>query len=279
MLINASHVTFAVKEGVDRLHERYDARELHEDFQEWLTPVDFASQHTDFLRRRQPSTSEWVLKNEIFVDWANKKNKILFCPGLPGAGKTIITAIVIDDLHTKFLGHPDTGIAYLYCNYNRHLDQTSEELMANLLKQLLHGQAFPDYIKNLYQQHKTKGTRPLLSEVVTSLESTVALYTRVYIIVDALDELSGIERARFLPAIFKLQAKTGLSLFTTSRFIPEIVNEFKGCLSFEIRAATRDVESYLDSQMVQLPNFVRVSVDLQNEIKTNISSAVDGMYV
>ncbi len=48
----------------------------------------------------------------------------------------MLSSIVIDYLITRFSNQPDVGIAYLYCNFCRHDEQTAEALLANLLKQL-----------------------------------------------------------------------------------------------------------------------------------------------
>ena len=79
--------------------------------------------------------------------------------------------------------------------------------------------------------------------------------------------------------MFNFHAKTGTNLLVTSRFIPEIVKQFEGCLSLEIRACDEDVQGYLDGHMFRLPSFVLRSPDLQDEIKTGIIKAVDGMCV
>jgi len=65
----------------------------------------------------------------------------LFCPGIPGSGKTIIALIVVDHLWKTFpketlLGR-ETGIAFLYCNYKRRKEQRATNLLSSLLKQLV----------------------------------------------------------------------------------------------------------------------------------------------
>jgi hypothetical protein len=47
----------------------------------------------------------------------------------------------------------------------------------------------------------------------------------------------------------------------------------------EIRASEEDVRSYLEGYMFWLPGFVGQSLELQEEIKTNIVKTIDGMYV
>jgi hypothetical protein len=108
-----------------------------------------------------------------------------------------------------------------------------------------------------------------------------AAYSRVFIIVDALDEcqISDGCRQRFLSCLFKLQEKCGINLFATSRPILGIEKEFDGNTVLEIRASEEDVRRYLEGHMFRLPGFVVRSLELQEEAKTNIIKAVDGMYV
>jgi NACHT domain len=270
---------------VDRLHERQDNRERREEHQlilEWLTPVDYSAQQSDFIRRRQEGTGEWLLKSNEFQEWVKQSKKTLFCPGIPGAGKTIITSIVVEDLYTRFQNDASIGIAYLYCNFRRQQEQKPEDLLTSILKQLVLEQpSILENVKSLYKRHKIKRTRPSFEEISKVLYSVVADFSKVFIIIDALDEcqVSNRGRRRVLSEIFNIQAKTSVNLFATSRFIPEIIKEFKGSVSLEIRASDNDVQKYLDGHMLELPSFVVRSHDLQEEIKTKITKAVDGMYV
>jgi hypothetical protein len=206
----------------------------------------------------------------------------LFCPGIPGAGKTICTSIAVYDLITRFQNDSSIGIAYLYCNFRRKDEQKAQDLLASLLKQLSQERSsLPDSVKALYDQHRDKRTRLSFEEISRALYSVATTYSRVFIIVDALDECQPSEgcRTTFLTEIFNLQAKSGANIFATSRFIPEITERFEGSMLLEIRASEHDVRRYVDGHMSHLPSFVRRSPDLQEEIKTEIVKAVDGMYV
>jgi hypothetical protein len=221
------------------------------------------------------------LDSAEYQEWLKNK-QTLFCPGIPGAGKTIITAIVIDDLYTRFQRNPSIGIAYLYCDFRRQHEQQIESLLANLLKQLAEKQSsIPATVKVLYNQYKDKPKRPSFNEISKVLHSVTTLYSKVFIIVDALDECQVTDgcRTRLLSEILKLQAGGGANIFSTSRSIPEILETFKESVSLEIRARDEDVHRYLASHMTRLPSFVLSSLDLQNEIKATISNAVDGMCV
>ena len=113
------------------------------------------------------------------------------------------------------------------------------------------------------------------------LHSVIQSYTRTYILVDALDECQSSDgiRKRLISEIFELQREHNVSFFATSRHIPEIVDEFQGSPSVEIRASEEDVRRYLTEHMLQLPRCVTRSQSLQEEITTAIIGAVDGMYV
>jgi Cdc6-like AAA superfamily ATPase len=270
---------------VDRLHQRQDDRERRQEHQaiiDWLTPTDYAPQQSDYISRRQEGTGQWLLKSNEFKKWVNQRNQTLFCPGIPGAGKTIITSIVVDDLYARFQNDASVGLAYIYCNFRRQQEQKPKDLLASLLKQLVQEQPFmPKNVKSLYERHKDKRTCPSLDEISKALHSTVADYSRVFIVVDALDECQGSngDRKRFLTELFDLQARTGASLLITSRFIPEIVKEFEErSVRLEIRASDDDLQRYLYGHMSKLPSFVSRNADLQSEVKIAIINAVDGMY-
>jgi hypothetical protein len=253
---------------------------------DWLTPTDYSAQQSDFIGRRQDGTGHWLLDSDEFQSWLNKDKQTLFCPGIPGAGKTMIASIVVDHLNAKFSNVADIGIAYIYCNYQPQQEQKPEDLLSSLLKQLAQEQpALPADVKDLYERHSSKRSRPSLNEIVKALHSTVLLYSRIFIIVDALDEyhVSNSEgQKKLLSDIFNLQYQAQVNLFATSRFISEIISQFEGCLSKEIRAQDDDILKYINGRMPQL---LRSKISkcpeytgLQNTIRSDIVKAADGMY-
>lgn len=270
-----------IQEDIGELfRQQYDQKQ--KTILDWLTPIDYAPQQSDYFQRRQPGTGQWLLDSEKFQSWLNTRKQTLFCPGIPGVGKTILTSIVINDLNKRFLNDPTICILYLYCNFRRQDEQKVEDLLASLLKQLAHGPSrLPDAIQSLYNMHQGERTRPSLDEISKALQSVAAMYSRVFIVVDALDEcqVSNGSRTRFLSEISNLQTTCGANFFATSRFIPEIVKNFGKSLSLEIRANKRDIETYLEANMRRFSAFNEWNQQLRDDIKFGISDAVDGMYV
>ncbi|KAI3534483.1 ankyrin repeat protein [Colletotrichum filicis] len=80
---------------------------------DWLTPMDFAAQQSDNIEIRYAGTGQWLLDCPEFQTWIQTENSTLFCPGLPGAGKTIIASVVVEYLHKRFSTDPTIGVAVI----------------------------------------------------------------------------------------------------------------------------------------------------------------------
>ena len=193
----------------------------------------------------------------------------------------MVASIVIDHLWDT-IRDEKVGIAYIYFNYRRQLEQTSVNLLGSLLKQLLQERpSISNDLRSLYEHHTCKKTRPTFDEILKVLHTEMTDYSRIFIVVDALDECpdgDGI-RQLLLANLYALQATTAMNLMVTSRFIPKITQEFRKAIWLEIRACDEDVKRYLEGQMSRLSSCVMRSTSLQEVIKCNIIKAVDGMYV
>jgi ankyrin repeat protein len=261
---------------------RYQEDKEQQAILEWLTPTDYALQQNDFLKQRQAGSGKWLLDSAEFKSWLETKNQTLLCPGIPGAGKTILTSIVIEDLSTRFQDESSIVVAYIYCNFKRQAEQTLEDLLASVLKQLAQARSsLPQSVRSLYDRCRSKNTRPSIDDISMVLQSVAAEYSRVFVLVDALDEcqVNNNCRAKLLLQLSQLQDKSGANLFMTSRFIPDIMERFERDLRIEIRANEHDVRRYIEGHLDELPRFVRRDLDLQQEISSSIVKAIDGMYV
>ncbi|KAI0847470.1 hypothetical protein F5Y00DRAFT_271219 [Daldinia vernicosa] len=257
----------------------------HKDILNWLTPVNYGPRQSDNLERRQPGTGEWFLETEQFQTWRDTRSNTLFCPGMPGAGKSILTSIIVENLESAFLGQSDVGIAYVYCDVGRQHEQTAEKLLASLLKQLSQSlPKFPEDLKLLYDE-RGKETPPSLAQISDVIQSIAKSYSKAFVLIDALDECQTSEgnRGKFLEEIFGLQAKCKINIFATSRDEPDTEGLFKGSLRLEIRAEDGDVRNYLkhrvENSTSELPPPIRYNPRLQEDVINTICNSVKGMFL
>jgi len=211
--------------------------------------------------------------------WLRQPKATLFCPGIPGAGKTIIAAIVIE--HLKKLQSSSVGVAYVYCNYKAQQEQDSTSLLAAILKQLVQARpSLVELVEQLLQQHVNRGTKPSSDEMFEALRSVLAIYSTVHVVIDALDECRDHDgtRRQFLSNLRNLQAETNLNLMATSRFIPDIVDEFSRAIMIKVRASDEDVKQFVAGQIYRLPHCIRRDSTLQELVQNKIVEAADGMY-
>lgn len=197
-LTTSSQDTREIKLGIEGLDERVGSLQMTNDQQEretkisWLSPLDFRAQHQDFIQRREPGTGLRFLEDEKFKTWQAGKHGRLFCPGIPGAGKTIMAATVVDRLQRTFVdgtSSNNVGIIYLYCNYRRKLEQSSLNLLGSLAQQLAHQRpGVSEELEGLYKRHIDKKSRPGLEEIAKLIQVEIGRFDRVFIILDALDE-------------------------------------------------------------------------------------------
>ncbi|MCJ1470496.1 hypothetical protein MMC07_009142, partial [Pseudocyphellaria aurata] len=278
----------SIEYGVDDIRQNQDqARQSQNDAQhkermKWISATNFPAKQSDVIAGRQEGTGQWFLDAPDFKKWLDGPNETLFCPGIPGAGKTMIAAIAVDHLlNMASVATGVAGVACVYCDYKAQ-DQHAAHLLAAILKQLL--QARPDLAEpviRLHKQHANRDTKPSLEEIFVALQSVVVKYSSVYVVVDALDECSNQDatRGRFLAKLRDLQSKTDLRIMATSRFNLDIEHEFSAALKLEIRASNPDVKRYVAGQFHRLPRCIQRDNELHEMVQEKIMQAVEGMFL
>lgn len=180
----------------------------------------------------------------------------------------------------------DVAVICIYCNYKEQEDQTTTNLIASLLQQLLQTKkVLFDRVMALYKHHMNKRTRPTLHELSSLLHAVAKCFSRIFIVVDALDEITEtvMTRESFLVEIRELQSiHPTTSLMVTSRHSTYIEREFEGADSCEISASDEDIKRYLTTQIShggRLARHVKNDSNLQNAILNTLVKNARGMYV
>lgn len=248
---------------------------------DWInhfTSIDYSSQQSRISSRRTERTGQWFLESAEFRTWTEKNQQTMFCPGIPGAGKTFITSMVVDELVSTSRSNKNIGVAYIYFDFRRQNEQTPAHVLLSLLEQLSRRlPSLPPVVEFLYYHHKHEETIPPSDELSEALQSVGSMYERVFFVIDALDECVPDSWSLLLKLICEVQTKTRANLFATSRNIPKIAKMFQSSILLTIRATDDDIRTYLDSR-IKLPAVIRLGSDLVEDIKTEIIKSADGMY-
>lgn len=266
----------AIEGGISVIH-RHQSCQRHHTITNWLSSANFAVQQSDIMARRQENTGLWLLDSTKFHEWIHGPKETLLCPGIPGVGKTVIAAIAIDHL-SKAIQRDGIGLGYIYCNYKAQADQSSRELLAAFLKQLVQGQQeITKSVQDLYDHHSRTSTRPSLKEIKAELYSVLSNLSHTYLVIDGLDECECDTRTHLLATFRDLQGRVDLRFMVTSRFLPDINEEFRTSPQLEIRASEADLERFVQGQIHRLPKCIRSDSELQRIVKNRIIEAADGV--
>ena len=245
----------------------------------WISPLNFGAKHSDLSNQRQDSTGDWLLKSNEFLNWLNGTTRTLWCPGMPGAGKTVLASKVIDYI-SRDITKGDVGIAYIYCNY-KDASQTGISFVASLLQQMLQQRpgTSPE-VTALYEQHFPRNTTPALPEYAKLLQQQVLCFSDVYLIIDALDECPDNARNEVLDEINRLPSN--VHFLATSRHIPTIERKFRDVPRLEIKARDEDIMTYLTNWIDEKDacgGLIGADLTLRDTVISTIIEKADGMYV
>ena len=274
LALQADHfeMSRAVKLEIESLRDHQKSQEMR-DIISWIAPLKFWSKHQDVFAKHQEGTGSWLFNDPKFSAWKAGRERILWCPGVPGAGKTIISSMVIDHLTAAF-GEPDVAVVGIYCDYNEFNQQSTPKYIASLLEQLLQKRSFvPVEVKKAFDVYSKKQSYPSLPEYIELLQMQMKSFNRVYVIIDALDECTQANGVRddLFEGVMMLPKYA--SIMITSRYIPDIESLLEGALRLDIRAHDDDVHLHVISRLKAEKNWAR-RIKLDSGLQSRIASSV-----
>jgi Cdc6-like AAA superfamily ATPase len=235
---------------------------------EWICPADYSVQHGDYIDRRQPETGEWFLRDPEYQKWVQSEQSTLFCPGMPGAGKTMMATLVIDRL-LRTEHEAEHPVVFIYCDYKRRSEQSTKHMLSSLLRQIIEIQeGIPKIVQDFCTAHAKKRTTPSTQEIEQILRDTAKGLLGLTVVIDALDECEAEIRQDFLSIVETLR---NLRLLATSRDLPETRSYFLGKPTLEVRASDQDLEKMVKSRIR------RLDPDLLELVVSSIVKAAGGM--
>ncbi|KAF9774425.1 hypothetical protein IL306_007584 [Fusarium sp. DS 682] len=250
---------------------------------DWLSSIDFGAHHSDESKRQSPGTCQWFLNSEKYLYWLEEKGQVLFCPGIAGAGKTVLASVVIEDLHSRFGANSSIATANIYCNYNRKNRQAVNEILACLIRQLCERLSpIPEDVLTVYKEYRHRAIDVPTERICSVMESVSAFFSKVFVVVDALDEWQPRDQERpysLLDKLLFLQKKLCFSLLATSRPVPLIQHQFNDHPSLPILAQEEDIYAHIDGYKWPISSCIAGDSMLMDLIKTELPHVVKGVFL
>ncbi|KAH6958097.1 ankyrin repeat protein [Fusarium avenaceum] len=258
---------------------------VRQDALDWLTTTDYRLQQSEHRGLRQSGTGSWLLETTEYRTWLATPGQFLFCQGIQGIGKTFQTSVIINHLTTSFGEDSDTGLAYFYCNFERREQQTPDQIFVCILKQLAECLPFlPAAVQFLYDAHWSERTRPSLQQILDTLQAVIVEFSRVFIVIDALDDCGVVEGSRetiFLE-LARLQQQHGINVLVTLRDESKIKLEmelnFSNLVFLDLPASEHDIAEYAEEYLSHLPGPFHENGALRDFAKTVILKSADGVF-
>ncbi|KAJ6458903.1 ankyrin repeat domain-containing protein [Mycena vulgaris] len=275
---NQGDILLSINDVVHNQRE-YISAEKQRAILDWISPLNFLQRQADVFSTLQPGTGEWLLADAQFQDWESGSGKILWCPGMPGAGKTVLTSLVFNYLEVQAQKN-NIGLACIYLNHKETESQTLANLLGALWKQLMLEKSIPLAVDTLYDHHCMRQTRPHLDEFRKALNFAITQYPKVYFILDALDEYPEDIRHLFLQYLVTLGPKVNIMMTSRPHIgLDSVVPDFQ---ILEIKATDDDICRYLSTQIERSPRLsrhVKARPDLQEDIQSKIVANCKGMFL
>ncbi|CCX31591.1 Similar to hypothetical protein AOR_1_932164 [Aspergillus oryzae RIB40]; acc. no. XP_003189429 [Pyronema omphalodes CBS 100304] len=227
--------TWSILYGVERVEDKLRDKEMEEKVTLlllWLSPLQPQKRHDDVRSKRYEETGGWFLNSPKFDTWRqvdgedqarDSAKNIFACYGIPGAGKSVMSSLVIDNLLDESFTRKDIYVMYLYCDYRDRLQQNVENMVGELLRQaiiaLRNGLYDTDDILDSLFQLQIRGKLDI-SVAINHLMRCIAKFKKSYVCIDALDKSKDEVRKIFLLSLGQMLGGLSgpmLRIFLTGR--------------------------------------------------------------
>ena len=250
-----------------------------------LSALDFTTKQKESYSKRHAKTGQWLLEDPDFQNWLNpedSQHSVLWCPGNPGVGKTVMTSIAINHV-TENTGGRRGAIVYVYCDYANALTFSVRKLLGSMLRQLAEQTPQEGNFAKLkiFLEGIAKSREMTEEDIISWTQDFSRNFAVVYMFVDALDECPEIERDRLLTRLGQYSVGN-MQIFLTSRFNVNVKERIHHAIRADFAARDHDMAAYVKSKILESRRLVRFTArdpDLESHIIRTIISQADGMFL
>jgi hypothetical protein len=251
----------------------------HRDVYRWLETTDPSPLHNRAWKVHEPHTSGWILRSPEWNQWLTGDTRCLWMHGIPGAGKTILTSFIVEQVKLHCKNRQQSGHSYYYCYFGHNQDEASPFLRWTIAQLCRQANCVSEFVHQLYKQ----GGQPSLTELMLALEITLQGFDIAYITIDALDESK--PREDLLRVIRDLATDSRFSkihCIVTSRTyidIEQSLEPISHSMAMSNALVDEDIRKHVHSALHSETRFQRWPADILTEVEDALVRGSKGMYV
>ncbi|KAF5511721.1 Vegetative incompatibility protein HET-E-1 [Colletotrichum siamense] len=235
------------------------------------------------LRLRHGRTGLWLTRLPQFRYWLSKPGSRLWLKGIPGAGKTVLAASIIE----AALGQSSESIAcaFFFCDYKVTATQNIEAIILAIVYQLglQNGEAY-QLLKYHYEEHHPVNglpRQPSEAELMSMLHNILKIYSHVHLVIDGLDEC-GKYTADVVGALAKIpRTSPNVSIALLSRDEEEVRHHLhEDFVSIEVAAHKQDITEYITAEIEERTRNGKLDLhdpELKADALTRLVDGANGM--
>lgn len=206
-------------------YEQERRNKMAQDVFRWLSAEE--SQQEDQLIRisdkRQLETCDWVLKDPQMKSWIEDDcgDAILWMTGIPGAGKSFLCSLLIQNLQTQRKIR-NLSTLYYFCGHQSSSANTCAIILRTLAYQFL--QQNLDMAPLIHQAYLQKGSNLSASAMTRLLTQVLPTSEVSRIVIDGIDEYDHVAQQEILKSLIEIRKSADhcCKLLVSSRDEPQI---------------------------------------------------------
>ncbi|KAK3686838.1 hypothetical protein LTR37_019429 [Vermiconidia calcicola] len=248
---------------------------------EWFSTLIFHEKQRQTYAKCHPNTCEWIFHTSMFQRWfTDSEIYTLWCPGIPGAGKTVLISKAINFVEEN-TERSKVAIAFVYCDYKDPQTQSDTDLLSSMTRQLVEQcKVVPQDVIAHWQRFIERRRLPTNDERLALMKSVTKLFEKTYIFIDALDECGEGSRDSLLRLMKGL--KDTIRLCVASRSHLQLETKLHNVLRLDIEAHEADVKQYITFQVdtnERLNDMTIEEPSLRSEIIQRLTDTAAGMFL
>ncbi|MCJ1245363.1 hypothetical protein MMC30_002567 [Trapelia coarctata] len=254
-----------------------------------LGTVDPKRNQSSAIKLRYPGTGMWFIEGDEFKSWRTIRNAKLWLYGIPGAGKTILTSSIIQDLQQSLTTDGDDALAYYYFDYTDAATQEPSSMLGSIVKQLVaqNTQCFEE----VQQYYRVKGVSTeetdrvqfSISDYQEILRGIAKCFDNTMLVIDALDE-SDVRRDEVLDILSNIDdghPDNNFKILLVSRDEYDIRERLSDYTPVPISARTSDIRLYVAAELEKRIRERKLRLRdraLKEHIMERLIERADGMF-